>query len=553
MSVSERPWEKWHRELGVSFQPESELTLAQHVAQKAQSIPDQTALVYLRKEISFAEVEAEAGKLANALVSIGIRPGEVIGIHLPNIPQFCFALVAASKLGCIVSGVSPLLAPPETAHQIADAGISTLISMTPLAARAFSKAPPAQCLKRLVTTGAADFLASPEVSDPLDVPGIDVYAYQDLIKDADPVLEPVDSSADDIFLYQYTGGTTGPAKGAMLTHRSLVNNGLQAFVFKPMLDDAETNASAAPLFHMAGLGCLAYGLRIGAKQSVIPDPRDMKQFCQFMVDHPPTWMNGAPALYQMLTEEPMSQEVDFSNLKVAVVGAAPLTSAGRIAIESLIGEGKLGDVFGMTETGPIYVANPASRLKPDAVGIPLPGMDILIVDVETGEKEMPVGEPGEIIVSTPHMMRGYLNMPEETAKTIRDHGERTYLHSGDVGFFDEEGYLHICDRAKDMLIVGGYKVFSVEVEDKLAGLDVVSKSAVIGTPDEKRPGNDIVNLYVELAPAAKHQGEDDIRSEILAFFKSNMAPYKTPKAIHFLKQMPLTPVGKIDKKALRAT
>ncbi|MCP5090300.1 MAG: long-chain fatty acid--CoA ligase, partial [Gammaproteobacteria bacterium] len=245
-------------------------------------------------------------------------------------------------------------------------------------------------------------------------------------------------------------------------------------------------------------------------------------------------------------------DIDFSNLKVAITGAAPLTTTDRERIEAVIGANTLSDLFGMTETGPVHVGSPHKRSKAGSIGIPVPGADTRIVDLESGTKEMPFGEAGEIVTSGPHVMKGYLNLPDETAKAMREWRGKTWMYTGDVGYMDEEGYIFLCDRAKDMLIVGGYKVFSVEVEDKLKSLDFIAESAIVGTPDERRPGNDIVNLYVELTPESRGRDTESVREEIQKYCRANMAAYKVPRVIHIIDEIPLTPVGKIDKKVLRA-
>ncbi len=194
--------------------------------------------------------------------------------------------------------------------------------------------------------------------------------------------------------------------------------------------------------------------------------------------------------------------------------------------------------------------NPPGRIIPESVGIPLPGMETRVVDLESGTQEMPWGEPVEIITTGPQLMKGYLNLPEETAVALREWRGKTWMYTGDVGYMDASGYLYLCDRAKDMLIVGGYKVFSVEVEDKLAQMPAVEQSAVVGTPNPERPGSEIVNLYVQLSPEASGD-EAALRQEILEFCQEQMSPYKVPRVIRFIDQLPVTVVGKIDKKLLR--
>jgi len=272
-----------------------------------------------------------------------------------------------------------------------------------------------------------------------------------------------------------------------------------------------------------------------------------------MKKFPPTLVGAVPALTEMLLANPDFQALDFSALHTWGSGAAPISKETVAQLVGCIGVQKLSDAFGMTETCGAYVGNPTKNYKFGSVGIPALETDVKIMDVETGTVEMPTGEPGEICASGPQVMKGYLNLPEESANALRDIDGKTYMYSGDVGYMDEEGYLFLCDRAKDMLIVGGFKVFSVEIEDNLSSLDFVSSSAVVGQPDTSRPGNDIVNLFVQLSEPHKDRDEDEVRSEIMGYFAKNMAVYKKPKAIHFVDEIPLTPIGKIDKKALRAS
>jgi len=270
-----------------------------------------------------------------------------------------------------------------------------------------------------------------------------------------------------------------------------------------------------------------------------------------MIAYPPTRIGSVPTLYQQIADHPLSKHIDFSHLKFAMTGSAPITGDARDRIERLLQGVVLSDSYGMTETGPALVANPPAKCKPEALGLPLPGIDIRIVDVETKSKELPYGEAGEIIVSTPCLMTGYLNRPEETAHAVRDWMGKTWMHTGDVGVMDEEGYIYLRDRTKDMIIVSGYKVFSTEVENYVSALDCIALCALIGQPDPKRAGSEIVNLYVELTPEAKSRDPETIRTEILDFCDKNLSRYKIPKRIHFLEAIPLTAVGKVDKKALR--
>jgi long-chain acyl-CoA synthetase len=445
------------------------------------------------------------------------------------------------------------MAPSEIAHQVGDAGISVLLSLDTLVESSVVNIREIPgCLKHVIVASAADYI-SPTKPGEFDIAGVASHHFLAMLDNAPVEYSQQSVAADDTMMVQYTGGTTGRPKGAELTVRSLMYNPLQYAAYSPWETGSEVVATAFPMFHGAGLAFTIASLRFGARLFLIPDPRDVEHFCHLMQRFPPTRLAAVPSLYQMLIACPDITGVDFSSLKIAHSGAAPLAGEDRRKIEAVIGENKMSDMFGMTETGPVHVCNPPMRAQPTSVGIPVPGADTRIVDLETGTKEMPVGEPGEIITSGPQVMKGYLNLPEESAKAMRQWRGKTWMYTGDVGYMDDEGYIYLCDRAKDMLIVGGYKVFSVEVEDKLQALDCIAISAVIGTADEKRPGNDIVNLYVELTPKANERKPEEVKAEILAFCRENMAPYKVPKLIRIIDQIPLTAVGKVDKKALRET
>lgn len=546
------PWQSVYDELGIEAPSLDDRTLGSWVEEHGKSLADNTALQYVDREISYRELDEMSNQLANALSSLGISKGDVVGIHMPNIPQYPIALVAISKLGCAGSGVSPLLMPGEIVHQIEDAGITALISFDALANSALTQLPsiPA-CLKNVIVAGAADYLAPTEVAIP-DINGVSCISYLTLVEGESKEFEAQSVHWNDTWMIQYTGGTTGAPKGAEISVRNIVYNVLQTSAYSPWEIGKEVLATAFPMFHVAGLGITVSAIRHGARMLLIPDPRDIEFFCKQMTRFPPTRLAAVPTLYQMLLDHPLFGDIDFSNLKVAITGAAPLTATDRERIEAVIGANTLSDLFGMTETGPVHVGSPHKRSKAGSIGIPVPGADTRIVDLETGTEEMPFGEAGEIITSGPHVMKGYLNLPEESAKAMREWRGKTWMYTGDVGYMDDEGYIFLCDRAKDMLIVGGFKVFSVEVEDKLKGLDFIAESAVVGTADEKRPGNDIVNLYVELKPEATGRDVEQISKEIQEYCRANMAAYKVPKVIRVIDEIPLTPVGKIDKKVLRA-
>lgn len=545
------PWLKTYEKLGIRAQTPADLTLANYMDIHVSERPEAPALYYFSRSWTYAQINAEANKLANALREVGVGPGDVVGFHMPNIPQYYIGLIAVSKLGAIGSGVSPLLAPPELAHQVSDAKIKVLMSFEALGpAVAAMKAP--SCLKTVMICGARDYLDAPDVNLP-KLSGLKTTAFNAAMTGSSDKFEVVKVDPTDTFMVQYTGGTTGKPKGAMLSHRTLLHNPVQVLALAPeTLIGEETFVTAFPLFHVAGLCLGLMTVLTGGSYECLPDPRDTDRICDVLKARPVTRFAAVPALYDMLVANPKFAEGDFSRILTASSGAAPMTNTTYQAVTELIGKPVMSDIFGMTETGPCHTSNPVIAPKMGSVGLPCAGVKIRIRDVETGDTDMPLGEIGEICSAGPQLMKGYLGLPEESARALRIIDGERWMFTGDVGYMDEDGYVFLCDRAKDMLVVGGFKVFSVEVEDKLAALPMVAGSAVIGTPDEKRPGNDIVNLYVALSPEYRERDEDDLRSELTAWIRENMAAYKVPKKIIFIDAIPLTPVGKVDKKKLRA-
>jgi long-chain acyl-CoA synthetase len=565
--VQDRPWLKVYRELGVTpAAPEiQERSLADYVEAHAKNRAAQVALVYTDKgiEITWAQLDAYANRFANLLRSLGLQKGDVMGIHLPNTPQYIVALVGAAKAGVTVSGVSPLLTPPEITHQVNDAHVKVLFTLDRLYASAVAPAGgDTPTLKHVLLTGPIDHLAGwkkwlayklkkvPTFPRPA-MRDTQVHDYWQALHAHPDARVYTKINFNDTIYIQYTGGTMGKPKGAELTLKNMFSNARQGEAFSPPEPGIDVYGVAFPFFHMAGLSLVLMAMQNASKFLVVPDPRNVDMFCAMMKQHPPTVLVNVPTLYMMLIDSPRFREIDFSRLRAAVSGAAPFPVEAIRKLEAIIGEKKLCEGYGMTESSPFLTGNPPQRPKIGSVGIPVVGTDIRIVDVETGTKEMPIGEPGEIIARGPQIMKGYLNLPDASAKTLREFDGQVYLYTGDVAAMDDEGYLTICDRSKDMLIVGGYKVFSVEVESKLKELAFIELCALIGLPDEKRPGNDIVTLHVQLTDAAKARNRGELEQEILAFCRATMAPYKVPRSVHFHDALPLTAVGKLDKKALR--
>ncbi|EKF73555.1 AMP-dependent synthetase and ligase [Alcanivorax hongdengensis A-11-3] len=552
MHTDNRPWLQTYKELGCDWQALPDLpdsTLSDYIRQHAETFPEREALVFLGQAISYAELNRLADRLAGLLLDLGCRPGDVLGVQLPNTPQYVVAFIAAARLGMVTTSISPLMTTVELTHQANDARVKVMLTLAPFWQGVIQPA------ADNIDTLSAVLVSSPTELAGAPLPPVDekhgkVRVLSLLDHLSETPLVPLNVPLDDVLYLQYTGGTTGLPKGAQLTSRNLFMNNVQANVFYGFEDGQEIVASAFPLFHIGGAAVLFNALRTASTFLLIPDPRDLAHFINEMKTRPPTVLAAVPALYQGLCAHPDFQALDFSRLRIAVSGAAPFAVEEIQRLEEVVGKGKFFEVYGMTETSPVLTLNPARRIKVGCVGIPLPGTDVRIVDAEDGVTEMPLGEAGEIVATGPQVMKGYLAMPDATAKALREHDGRVWMHTGDIGVMDDEGYIRVCDRSKDMLIVGGYKVFSVEVENRVQALPWVALCAVVGRPDEARPGNDVVQLFVQLQGEPGDQPTR--RQELEDYCRANLSPYKVPREIFFVDEIPLTSVGKLDKKALRA-
>ncbi len=528
--------------------------------------PDLMALSYQGLEITFNQVDKYSNQFANMLVKNGFKKGDAVGINLANIPEYVYSVVGTLKAGCIVSGVSPLMSDIQMQYQLDDLGKGgkqvALVTLDAIFEHRLKKiASTLPQLKVVVVTSvigsfpkeqqekikAVQDIPSGEVT-PLE--GKIVYNFQDdvLTKFSDEIPK-VDVTPDDIGWIQYTGGTTGPPKGAMLTHRNCVSN-MKCINKWLQWEEAEGMLlSGFPMFHIAGLTVCESALFLGWGQILIANPRDALHICNQIKTYNPTVLVNVPSLYQILINFKKFKRLDHSKLRMCISAASPFPKESQEKLEEIVGQGKLLELYGMTELSPVATMNPSIGKKIlGKVGLPIQNVKLKIIDAETCE-EIPLGEPGEICVAGPLVMQGYYNKPGETAKAVDKDG---YMHTGDVGLMDEEGYVQIVDRTKDMIIVGGFKVFSAKVEDTLAKHPAVGLIALVGEPNPDRPGSEIVNAYIQLDPEFEYDGNEEVlKEDFINFAKENCAAYEVPKEIHIMEDIPLTVIGKIDKKTLR--
>ena len=516
--------------------------------------------------VTYEEVEKYINSFSNFLAE-HLEKGDRVAIMLPNTPQYFVALWATFYAGCTSSGVNFLLQPIEITYQLKDCGAKALLTLD-----AFYEEKVREALqsgetdvKIVITTNVADVLdMDPKMKEQLikigrlpfgkviPVEGIKNFTYLDILKNYPNNKAPdieIDPKKDIAFL-QYTGGTTGPSKGAILTHENIIYN-LQHVSnwLKPGSEiGKDIYISGLPYFHLAGMAFNLSSVLNAAAQVLIANPRDTAYFSNKAKEYEGkvALMVNVPTLYLLLLNNRKFKKLDFSCVKGYISGAAPFPSESINEFENLVGKNKVIEVYGMTEASPIVTMNPyLGKKKIGTVGIPVSNTEVKIVDVEGGKTEVPLGEPGEIVIKGPQIFQGYWNKPVETKNSLRD----GWFYTGDVGIMDEDGYITIVDRTKDMIIVSGFKVFSVEVDDKINKHPAIELASTVGIPDPDRPGSEIVKLYVLLKKG--YEASEETKADILKYAQDNLAKYKVPKIIEIVEEMPLTSVGKVDKKALR--
>jgi long-chain acyl-CoA synthetase len=493
--------------------------------------------------LSYADTDrlsrAFAGYLQNRL---GVKKGDRVAVMLPNIPAFPLAMLGILRAGAVQVNVNPLYTPRELEHQLNDAGAEVIVVFSGVSAtlaEIIGRTP----VRQVISVGLADGTQSLLASPPVDARLADAVAFSDaLALGADLPFAPVALCGDDLLFLQYTGGTTGLSKGAALSHRNLVANTEQfkAFVPGALREGEEVVVTALPLYHIFALMVNFISFySIGADNWLVPNPRDANAFIDILRAARPTVFTGVNTLFGGLVMHPQIGEVDFSRLRLAVGGGAAVLPSTSEKWKALTGRDIL-EGYGLSETSPILTLNPTTSSGFSAtVGLPLPSTDIKLLNAE--DKEAALGEPGEICAKGPQVMKGYWQKREANAAAFTADG---YFRTGDIGVFDENGFLRIVDRKKDMIIVSGFNVFPNEVEAVAASCIGVAECACVGRPDEKT--GEAVRLFVAKAPGASLTEAD-----VIAHCRRELTAYKVPKEVLFLEALPKSNVGKILRKDLR--
>ncbi len=510
----------------------------------AADVPDRPATAFLGKHLSFRELKQQADKFATALARLGIKQGDRVGIMLPNCPQYLIASFAILRLGATVVNVNPIYTQREVlivANDSQMCALLTLDSLSPAVIEVVNQT----SLHHIVVTSLDEYSAK-EGSCPV-VAGAQRMA--DLLTAVDQVDIPrVDLNPDeDVAVLQYTGGTTGVPKGAMLTHGNIFANVIQTDVWghRSVRRGEERYLLVIPLFHIYGftVGMIA-GVWLGVQQILIPK-YDVEAVLTAISDYAPSYFPAVPTIYISLLNHPKAKEYGLDRVRAFNSGSAPLPLEVIEQFERMTGA-TLNEGYGLSETSPVTHSTPSlGRRKPGSIGLPLPDTHIKIVDLETGLRELPVGEAGELCIAGPQVMKGYWNRPDETAIALRpDDVGRVWLYTGDVARMDEEGYTYIVQRKKDLIIVSGFNVYPSEVEGMLFTHPLVKEAAVIGVPDSYR--GEAVKAFVVLK-----EGTTATAAELITHCEQGLAEFKVPRSIEFRTELPKTAVGKVLHRVLR--
>jgi long-chain acyl-CoA synthetase len=517
-------------------------SLFEILATTAVELPDGQATSFLGATLTFGEIKRRVDRLAKAFVRMGVVKGDRIGIMLPNCPQYIIAAFATLRLGAVVVNINPIYTAREVLTVANDAGFTILLTLDRLAPLAF-EARGQTSIEQVIVTSIGEY--SSEAAAPPRVDG--ALTLADLIAEDDASdLPRIDIAPEDLAVLQYTGGTTGTPKGAMLTHGSIFANVVQSENWRHGSPPRghERYLVVIPYFHIyAFTVAMMGGIWLGGLQIILPK-YDVEMVLAALRDHRPTFFPAVPTIFVSLLAHPRVKELNLDQVRNFNSGGAPCPVEVIEEFERRIGR-TLNEGYGLSETSPVTHSTPyLARRKPGTIGLPYPDTDIKIVDIETGTREMPVGEAGELCVAGPQVMKGYWNKPDESAQALRrDASGRVWFYTGDIGTMDADGFFSIVQRKKDMIIVDGYNVYPSEVEGVLYTHEGVRMAAVIGVPDSYH--GEVVKACV--VPRSADVTVDDLRSHC----KANLAAYKVPVQIELRDSLPQSAVGKILYRVLR--
>jgi long-chain acyl-CoA synthetase len=555
--MSNQSWFK-HYDKGVPYTlaPYPERTLVDVVSESASQRPNHSALLFQGNAISYRELDGLSTAFANALIDLGVKPSDRVALLLPNAPQIILSLVGTWKAGGIVVPLNPLYTERELEHAICESGAETVVVLTPFYNKV-KAIQPRTPVRNVIATNIKEFLPSVKkllftmLKERKDGHRIELqhgdWWLSDLLrkhKNAPKLSHQVKPTDPAILLF--SGGTTGTPKAALGTHHSLFMAGtqLRTWLMNVLEDWDDIIMLNMPLFHAYGLlGVLATGLVGHNTFALVPNPRDLDDLLGTIQKVRPAFLPGVPTLFNALLDHPKvkSGQVDLTSLKLCISGASSLLAETKQRFEAVTG-GHIIEAYALTESMLGATVSPVLGVyKPGSIGIPLPDVEVRIVEVETGQSNLAVGEIGEILLRAPQIMQGYWNKPEETANMLRD----GWLYTGDIGYQDEDGYVFIVDRKKDLIKPSGFQVWPRDVEEVIATHPAVAEVCVGGVPDPHTV--EAVKAWVVLYPG-QQLSEVDLRT----YCRERLAAYKVPKFVEFRESLPKSNVGKILRRELVA-
>jgi long-chain acyl-CoA synthetase len=569
--MTERPWLKSYPE-GVpeTLAPYPDRPLYSFLEEAAAAHPGNVATSFFGKKTTYAELVKQVDQFSRALTSLGVEKGDRVALVLPNSPQYVVAAYACARIGALFVGTNPLYTKREMIHQLNDCGAEVCVVLDTLyhAVGPVRDQTPLRTVIVTKLTGAMPFFLSrlapfelkreakkhdePWPPVPKDA---DVVRWEQLMREDLPAAPPAEiDSENDLAALVYTGGTTGLAKGAMLTNANLARNAMQSAAWFPGLrDGGESVMCVLPFFHSYGMTvCMNLGIMLGAKLVLVPR-FELKRVLKTVQKEKPTLFPGVPRLYVSINESKETPKYDLRSITACLSGAAPLPAAVAEKFERITG-GNLVEGYGLTETSPVTHANPVlGTRRPGTIGLPISDTDCRVVELGDWTMDVPPGEPGQMVIAGPQVMKGYWNRPEETELVLKhDADGRPWLLSGDVAVMDEEGYFSIVDRMKDMIIVSGFNVYPTEVEDVVHRHPKVLQVSVIGVPDERT--GEAVKAFIVLREGEK-PGVTVTEKDIIDFAgdpENGLSRYRVPKQIEFRNSLPETMIGKVLRRVLVA-
>ncbi|MBK7871167.1 MAG: AMP-binding protein [Saprospiraceae bacterium] len=549
----QRPWLKnYPSGIPANINPEEYATVLQLLDESLKKYAAKPAFSCMGKEMTFAQIDKLSQSFGAYLHSRGLEPGDKIAIMMPNLLQYPIALFGALRAGLVVVNTNPLYTPREMLHQFNDSGAKAIVIVENFAANLQKILPDTQ-IKTIIITSIGEMLGFPKGnivnfvvrSIKRMVPKFDIpntVSFGDALSQGKKfTIKDFQGHPDDTIFLQYTGGTTGVAKGAMLTNYNIVSNMLQmkAWMSPYLKEGSEVALCALPLYHIFALTVNCFGmLGIGSMNVMVTNARDIASVLKALKSYPVSVVSGLNTLFNAMMNHDDFKTIDFSALKVTVAGGMALQRPVAERWQQLTGC-FLAEGYGMTESSPVASANPfdAKLGRLGTIGLPIPSTDMRIVDEQNNV--LGIGGVGEIQIKGPQVMKGYYNRPDATAETVVD----GWLCTGDIGTMNEDGFFQIVDRKKDMILVSGFNVYPNEIEEVVAGHPKIMEVAAVGIPDAK--SGEVVKLFV----VKKDQSLSE--KELIEYCRENMTGYKVPKSVEFRKELPKTNVGKILRRALR--